>query len=199
MKNIKKYIMIFVIILLVTISLFLMDYLNVFYEIGISIGNVNMEFWNIFINGFIVVVLYIITYLAIDKRQIKQLDNKRNIAIMLLREAFKECLSDIELMDKEVYRTQAANKINFDDYLNNNVAFQTLVDGPFQNHDMILSFAKEGILSSKQLETYLNVKKEFRLFLIMSITFFDKYELVTDKRQEVQNLIGVALQKVEVL
>lgn len=199
MKNIRKYIMIFVIILLVTMGLFLMDYLNVFYKIGISIGNVNMEFWNIFINAFVVVILYIITYLVIDKKQIKQLDNKKNVAIMLLRETFKECLSDIELMDKEVYRTQAASKINFDDYLNNNVAFQTLADGPFQNHEMILSFAKEGILSSKQLETYLNVKKEFRLFLIMSITFFDKYELVTDKRQEVQNLIGVALQKVEVL
>ena len=80
MKNIKKYIMIFVIILLVTMSLFLMDYLNVFYKIGISISNVNMEFWNIFINAFVVVILYIITYLVIDKKQIKQLDNKRNIA-----------------------------------------------------------------------------------------------------------------------
>ena len=199
MKNIKKYKMIFVIILSVTMSLFLMDYLNVFYKCGISIGNVNMEFWNIFINGFIVVILYIITYLAIDKKQIKQLDNKRNIAKLLLVEAYEKCLSEIEWMDKDDYRKHVASRVDFKDYLNENPTYKKIAENPFYNQEMILSFAKEGIISSTHLENYLNVRKEFGLFLTTAIMLRNNYQLATKQKETVQKIITDSLQNVEEL
>lgn len=141
--------------------------------------------------------MYIITYLVIDKKQIKQLNNKRNIAKLLLIEAYEECLSEIEWMDKDDYRNHVAGRIDFNDYLNNNPTYKKIAENAFYNQEMILSFAKEGIISSTHLENYLNVRKEFRLFLTMAITFHDKYRFATKQKETVQKLITVSLQNVE--
>lgn len=127
------------------------------------------------------------------------MDNKRNIAKLLLVEAYEDCLTEIEWMDKEDYRNYVAGRIDFDGYLNDNPTYKKIAEDPFSNQEMILSFAKEGIISSTHLENYLNVRKEYRLFLTMAITFFDKYRLATKQKETVHKLIVEALQNVEEL
>lgn len=62
---------------------------------------------------------------------------------------------------------------------------------------MILSFAKEGIIKAETLEKYLNVKREFRVFIIASITFYDRYEIAIKFKGELDGMIEDALRELE--
>lgn len=192
-KETKKLKLLLPILMIILISLIFLDYFNVLSKYQIMVTNFNLDFWNIFINLLVVIILYIITYSLIDKKIVEQSKNKSNIAFLLLKETYSACKEDIEWMEKEDYRNDASKKIKGDEDLNNSVVYRRLVESPFENHDMILSFAKEGIITSTQLEDYLIVKKEFRIFITMSIVFYDKFEYVIDSKSKIEKNIDRAM------
>lgn len=50
----------------------ILDYLNVPQLLGLSSDRINMDFFDVFLNSVIVIVLYIITYFFVDSRQIQK-------------------------------------------------------------------------------------------------------------------------------
>ena len=99
-------------------------------------------------------------------------------------------------MDQEDYRVSVANKTNYDDYLDSQPAFKRIINNLFDIHEVIIDFAKEGIVTSEEMKDYLEVKKKVRLFLVASITFFDKYDLIKKQRKEVEQLLNSVLEKI---
>lgn len=192
----RKKISVLVIISLIIIFLLgIIDYYGFLNLINIKTENFNFEFWNILINSIIVIILYIITYLVIDRKNLIQYQNKKKTAHLLLRDVYNNCIEDIEWMQKKDYRYSIAKKIDFDKDINVSLVYKRLIETPFVNQDLILSYAKEGIIEQEIVNDYFNVKKEFRIFINMSITFFDKYELVQKEINQISDEVNNALSK----
>lgn len=189
----RNCIVICILISIICLMLFFLDYYDVLSKNNIHIWRINIDFWSMLINSVIVIVLYIITYVLIDKRRIKQEENKKNIANLLLRKVYSECLDDIKRMESKDYRTAMASKINFDNSIGDEPVYQKLMESPFDNHEMILSFAKEGVIKAETLEKYLNIKREFRVFIIASMTFYDRYEIAVKFKGDLDAMIEEAL------
>lgn len=193
----KKYTIMFIFFMLLTIFLLAIDYYGVLSLCYIEVERFNIDFWSLFINSTIVICLYVITYVLIDKNRIKQEDNKKNVAKLLLQKTYGECLDDIKRIESKDYRTAMASKINFDNSIGDEPVYQKLMESPFDNHEMILSFAKEGVIKAETLEKYLNVKSEFRVFIIASMTFYDRYEIAIKLKGELDRIIEDALRELE--
>lgn len=193
----KKYTIMFIFFMLLTIFLLAIDYYGVLSLCYIEVERFNIDFWSLFINSTIVICLYVITYVLIDKNRIKQEDNKKNVAKLLLQKTYGECLDDIKRIESKDYRTAMASKINFDNSIGDEPVYQKLMESPFDNHEMILSFAKEGVIKAETLEKYLNVKSEFRVFIIASMTFYDRYEIAIKLKGELDGIIEDALRELE--
>lgn len=193
----RNCIIVCILIGFICLMLFALDYYDVLSKNNIDIWRINIDFWSTLISSAIVIALYIITYVLIDKRRIKQEENKRNVANLLLRKIYSECLDDIKRMESKDYRIAMASKINFDNSIGDEPVYQQLMDSPFDNHEMILSFAKEGVIKAETLEKYLNVKREFRVFIIASMTFYDRYEIAIKLKGELDGMIEDALRELE--
>lgn len=193
----KEYVILCILFVFLTIFLLTIDYCGVLSLCYIEVEKFNMDFWSLFINSTIVICLYVITYVLIDKNHIKQEDNKKNVAKLLLQKTYGECLDDIKRMESKDYRTAMANKINFDNSIGDEPVYQKLMESPFDNHEMILSFAKEGVIKAETLEKYLNIKREFRVFIIASMTFYDRYEIAVKFKGDLDAMIEEALRALE--
>ncbi len=97
-KNTKKYILIFIIFTLVYL---IIDYLNLPTLLNIYIDNINSNLLNIFINSIIVIILYLITYLTIDKRTIEKSKNKKDVYKQILINMYSECIQTLNLIHDE--------------------------------------------------------------------------------------------------
>lgn len=78
-KNTKKYILIFIIFIIFMLVYLIMDYLNVPTLLNINIDNINTNLLDIVINSIIVITLYLIIYLILDKRTVQISKNKIEI------------------------------------------------------------------------------------------------------------------------
>ena len=76
----------------------ILDYLNVPQLLGLSSDRINMDFFDVFLNSVIVIVLYIITYFFVDSRQIQKDANAKDTADVLLLYTYKECLDNLRMV-----------------------------------------------------------------------------------------------------
>lgn len=194
-KKNNKLVFLIILILLIIIGMIILDYFNILYKNNIIISNFNIAIWDIIVNSMIVITLYFITYKKIDKKNIDQANNKRDIAYLLLKKTYFSCKDDISWMEKEDYRNKASSKINGDEDINKSSVYKKLIDSPFESHQIILNFAQEGIITSADLEDYLDIKNNFRKFITMSIIFFDKYEYVKELKINLEKSIESAIKK----
>lgn len=124
----KEYVILSILFVFLTIFLMTIDYCGVLGLCYIEVEKFNMDFWSLFINSTIVICLYVITYVLIDKNRIKQEDNKKNVAKLLLQKTYGECLVDIKTMGSKEYRTSLASKINFDKSIGDNPVYNRLME-----------------------------------------------------------------------
>lgn len=197
--KIKDKLLIFTIILMILllINMIFLDYFNVLCNHNIIVSNFNIGIWDIIINSLVVIILYIITHKTIDKKLIEQTKNKRDIAYLLLKKTYSSCKEDISWMDNEEYRNKASSKIDGSEDMNKSSVYKNLIDLPFESHEIILNFAQEGIITAADLDDYLDIKKEFRKFITMSIVFFDKYEYIVELKTNLEKTIESTIKKIQ--
>lgn len=197
--KIKDKLLIFTIILMILliINMIFLDYFNVLSNHNVIVSNFNIGIWDIIINSLVVIILYIITYKTIDKKLIEQTKNKRDIAYLLLKKTYSSCKEDISWMDNEEYRNKASSKIDGSEDMNKSSVYKNLIDLPFESHEIILNFAQEGIITAADLDDYLDIKKEFRKFITMSIVFFDKYEYIVELKTNLEKTIESTIKKIQ--
>lgn len=150
-----------------------LDYFNAMYFIS---ENINFDFLNIFVNALVIIFMFIITYILIDRKTLKNQErienNKKGILLLLLEKTYNECRNQIDVLDEqEMVEKYLIPKINF-----NSVAdpfIKNIKSKPFEYEDKIINLFSEGVLDKKYFKEYMKVKDLFELYIGWRITFFD--------------------------
>lgn len=191
-ENVKSILFIISILL---IFLVVVDYFNLLNMININVNKLNIDIWNILINSAITIVLYYITYMLINKKIVEQNKNKKSISNLLLKNTYNSCLEQIEFISN--YKGTITSKIDYDKDLKENKIYINLIESPFENNDMILSFAKEGIIADNQLNDYITIKETFRKYINLVIVYYDNEEYGIRYKEILEENIKDTIKKIE--
>ncbi len=174
-KATKKYILIVVILVLVY---FIVDYLNIPTLLNIHIDNINDSLLNIFINSIVVIILYLITYLTIDKRAIEKSKNKKDIYKQILINMYTECIETINLLYDKSILNKVVNQVDGNAPIIENKIVNNLINLPFESKETILDFAKNGEVDVNTLQRFLKIQSDYRKYINMLIICFDKQNYI---------------------
>ena len=180
-KNTKKYILIFIIFTLVYL---IIDYLNLPTLLNIYIDNINSNLLDIFINSIIVIILYLITYLTIDKRSIEKSKNKKDIYKQILINMYSECIQTLNLIHDENILNKIIKQVDGNAPIIENKIVNNLMNLPFENKDTILDFAKSGEIDVNTFQRFLNIQSDYRKYINMLIICFDRQEYIETLKVE---------------
>ena len=180
-KNTKKYILIFIIFTLVYL---IIDYLNLPTLLNIYIDNINSNLLDIFINSIIVIILYLITYLTIDKRTIEKSKNKKDIYKQILINMYSECIQTLNLIHDENILNKIIKQVDGNAPIIENKIVNNLMNLPFENKDTILDFAKSGEIDVNTFQRFLNIQSDYRKYINMLIICFDRQEYIETLKVE---------------
>lgn len=180
-KNTKKYILIFIIFTLVYL---IIDYLNLPTLLNIYIDNINSNLLDIFINSIIVIILYLITYLTIDKRTIEKSKNKKDIYKQILINMYSECIQTLNLIHDENILNKIIKQVDGNAPIIENKIVNNLMNLPFENKDTILDFAKSGEIDVNTFQRFLNIQLDYRKYINMLIICFDRQEYIKTLKVE---------------
>lgn len=152
----------------------ILDYLNVPQLLGLSSERINMDFFDVFLNSVIVVVLYIITYYFVDRRQIQKDANSKDTADVLLLCTYKECLDNLEMVwNPHWVREYIIPKVDGNKPVNENRIISNIQNFPFQSKSEVLELSKGGYIEKDVLIKYFKIQKEYKHIISMKITFYD--------------------------
>lgn len=177
--EIKDKYMIIVYIIIASLLIFivgLVDYFNLLYFIS---KNLSFDFLNIFINSLVIIFMFIITYILIDKKTLKNQErvdnNKKGILLLLLEKTYKECLSQIDMLDEqEIVEKYLIPKMNFnfvdDPFLSN------IKSKPFEYEDEMINLFSDGVIDKTFFKEYMKIKDLYELYIGWRIIFFDAEE-----------------------
>lgn len=180
-KNTKKYILIFIIFTLVYL---IIDYLNLPTLLNIYIDNINSNLLDVFINSIIVIILYLITYLTIDKRSIEKSKNKKDIYKQILINMYSECIQTLNLIHDENILNKIIKQVDGNAPIIENKIVNNLMNLPFENKDTILDFAKSGEIDVNTFQRFLNIQSDYRKYINMLIICFDRQEYIETLKVE---------------
>ena len=163
----------------------IVDYLNVPGLLGLSIDRINMDFFDVFLNSVVVVVLYIITYYFVDRRQIQKDANSKDTADVMLLYTYKECLDNLQMVwNSELVKEYIIPKVDGNKPVTENKIIVNLQRSPFASKAEILELSKNGYVEKDVLGRYLHIQKEYNNMINMKITFFDLIAPETDEQKE---------------
>ena len=169
----------------------ILDYKNIPSSLGFEISNMNWSFCTVIVT----ILLYVITYKAINKRTIERDKNKDEISIMLLKKWYSECKEYIVILNKETVNNYIVPKIDFNN--TTNIIINNLQNGPFSNENTIMDLVKDGQLTKMQIEGYFRVREKYRKYIIMRIIFFDAGDKYEPLRMELLNSIDIEIKKLD--
>lgn len=173
------------------ITILVVDYFNIPSKLGFNIRYLNLDLQAIVLNSLLTVGMFALAYYLIDQWEAKKHNNKTEIANQLLLTSYELCESNIEDLDNhpvikkmliESRQKKEGKRVLDIEYFNN---FENL---PFENHDLIIQFCAEGILTKAQYKEYMSIKSLFS-------TYISIIELNSDdsSMQSAENDIKVSL------
>ncbi len=188
-----------IVVLILTVAYLCFDYFNIPKQLGITISNLNMDILGIVINSVVVITLYIISFFAIEKRQLqKQIEeekrllikenNIKNTSSMLIKYTCIDCLELLKILDnEEMLFDYIIPKIDFNAPIVEDKITCDLSNKPFQSYEQIMQFAKDGYLSEKEFQDYLEIKRLYGQVISEKTTFFDvdSLEEKTDRQKAI--------------
>lgn len=187
----------------------ILDYLNVPQLLGLSSNRINMDFFGVLLNSVIVVVLYIITYYFVDRRQIQKDANSKDTADVLLLYTYKECLDNLQMVwNREWVKKYIVPKVDGNKPVTENKIIMNLQGLPFSSKREILELSKSGYVEKEVLARYLYIQKEYNHIINMKITFYDLINPQTDDQKalfmdinhrsdELMSMLGEEIKRLE--
>ena len=189
MKKNKYKAFIFFIIIAFVIYI-IIDYIDLFHILGINFSNINIELFNIVFNSFIVVLLYIITYFKINKKEIDKEYNSKQIAYILMTSSYKQCKEKILLFDNnDIIHKDIVPKVDFNTLLYNNTIVNNLQNEPFSEIEHIIQLATNGYIEKELFNKYMSFKRDYKSYIQLKIIFFDIDTPKTEKQLELNAYI----------
>lgn len=192
-KNTKKYILIFIILTLVYL---IIDYLNIPTLLNIHIDNLNTNLLDIVINSIIVITLYLVTYLTLDRRSIQISKNKIEIYKQVLINMYKDCIDTIQLFSQQKVLDNIINDLDFDAPMIENKKISRLITLPFDNKDIIFDLAKSGEIDVEIFQKFLTIQTEYRKYINMLIVLYDRTEEVLLLKVNLLKLLEEAIDEI---
>lgn len=191
MKDVKKTITISILLVLVITML---DYINLPTILGLNISNINWDFYMGLLNIIAVLVVFVITFQTLNQREIKihekeieREKNKYGISLLLLESCYDECLNYIKFLNKEHVDKYIVPKVDFDS--TNPSIISNLQSAPFENEGYFMDFVKDGQITDRQIEGYLQVKSKYRQYVNMRIIAFDAPHIYEPLENELLRLL----------
>lgn len=172
-------------IILIDIIYFFMDLNGVPSNFRIPILNINTTILAVVISTSAAIIIFIISYFAIDEKSVKRVKNARKAGEIYIVNTYNKCLEILELISNEdMLRNYIVPKIDFNKSNLDNKAFVDLVNLPFDTFDEIKQLFISGYYTKNEIENYLNIKKEFHNVVSDRITFFDiKNNIETEEQR----------------
>lgn len=170
----------------------ILDFFNLPSMFGIKISNINPDLFGIVVNSLVVIVLYVITYFEIDKRQVKKDENSQNLTYSLLLKTYISCLNTVNLLkNKTVLRKYIISQIDFDKLENENSVYTSLKNSPFDSYNHVLTLAENGYVEGNFINKYLVIKEKYRSYITFCISFFGlDYIELNDELNELKKYIS---------
>lgn len=187
----------------------ILDYLNAPQLLGLSSNRINMDFFDVFLNSVIVVVLYIITYYFVDRKQIQKDANSKDTADVLLLYTYKECLDNLQMVwNREWVKKYIVPKVDGNKPVTENKIIMNLQRFPFASKGEVLELSQSGYVEKEVLARYLHIQKEYNHIINMKITFYDLIDPQTADQQalfmdinhrsdELMSLLGEEIKRLE--
>ena len=186
-----------------------LDYFNIPGSMGMKSERINMDFFGIFLDAVIVIVLYIVTYYFVDHRQIQKDTNSRDTADTLLLYTYKDCQDYLSIIyDPEWVKQYIVPKIDGNKPAGENKVIMEIQNSPFGSQNEVLELAKNGHIDKAALSRYLQIQKEYKHMVRIKIIFFDlnesqselKGEMIAKidaREKELNRLLEVELKRLE--
>ena len=166
MKILKITIIPFILVIIV-------DYFNIPAVCGLKMNNINYEVFNVIFNSLIVVGLYIITYMSIDKHQIQKDYDAKIIAYVLMKSTYEKCVDFLRIVDDDETRTKyIVPKVEFDKIATESLVIVNLQNNPFTEYTSILEFSVNGAIPYDDLYSYVKIMNMYKIYIYIMIKFY---------------------------
>lgn len=176
-----------IISILLIVVITVLDYVNLPTLLGMNISNINWDFYMGILNIISVLLVFIVTFKTLNKKEIARERNKKDISILLLEECYKECQNYIDFLNDETVKKYIVPKIDFDS--TDHKIVKNLQIAPFENENIIMDLVKDGQIPKQQIEGYFNIKRKFRQYVNMRIIFFDGSDIYEPLKTELSKLL----------
>lgn len=192
-KKAKKKFLIAVLALIFSVALyFFVDLIDLPSRLGITIAKINTDFLGTIVGVFVALLIFCLTYHFIDQWNVNRQNNQREIAILLLRDSYSECMKDLDFLYAEALK-YLVKRTDFDKLYNQDSPAARYSSMAFSHDDMIMQFAADGIINKTDLEHYLSAKNNWIKHVSLSVTFFDNLALVQPTKNQIKSELEQAI------
>lgn len=169
----------------------ILDYFNIPTFMGIKTDRINYNVFDAVINAFVVIGLYIITFILVDSRQIQKDHNAKMVAYVLLESSYNKCVENIELLEnQELLEKLIIPKIDFNKTDRDNPVSMNLKDNPFSEYRSILDYSANGVLPCDDIKKYTSIMSAYKEYVSLRITFFDIDQSTDIRHKELKQSIN---------
>lgn len=156
----------------ITALLIIGDLFDVFSSWGINVPELNMDFVSIVLSNAVVIILFIIAYHFVDKRNIKALENKQEVGLHLLKKAGDACEDYFNIMIPQIVSDLIVPKVDFNSTKNKIV--ENLQNAPFDFDEQLMELFLDGTLTKEEMDLYTELKSQYGKYILSRITFYYK-------------------------
>lgn len=179
-------------IILISLTV-IVDLVNLPSKVGLPINSLNTQVLGWVLNLSTALSIAVISYFLIDKWNVRNYKNKTELTKLLLERAYKNCRDHLSILHKGGIPI-LVRKTDFNKIYNNNSPADRFSETPFENTALILSFAKDGYVSSEEMETFLKIQSDFKRHVSLSVTFYDAPNLIHPTKDYLEEEIDKAIQ-----
>lgn len=172
----------------------IIDYFNIPFHFGIIVENLNMDFWSILVEAFLVVLGILTAYHLVDKRQIEKDKDATKNAYRFMLTDYESCMTIVKELEKTDTRNRISKRVDFDSYEMSPVQ-RTLMSNNFVSYDTIVECSCNGVISEDSLKEYLEIRAKFHTFVTTVIVFFDEDSIVISQSNKLKKLLNEAIKK----
>lgn len=156
----------------ITVLLIIGDLFDVFSRLGINVPELNMDFVSIVISNAVVIILFIIAYHFVDKRNIKAMENKRELGLHLLEKSSTACEDYFNIMIPQIVSDFIVPKVDFNS--TKNIIVENLQNAPFDFDEQLMELFLDGTLTKVEMDLYTELKSQYGKYISSRVTFYDK-------------------------
>ena len=183
-KNSRRKVCIVVILIILGL-----DAINISSILSIPFSSINLDLWNI----MVVIILYVLTYEIIQKKDNCRKENQEGFVRFLLENTYRECHSYKNIIDSEDFKKICPKRFPGDQTMENNVAYHNMRTAPFDHDSVIFSLGEAGVISASNISNYVMVKNKYSVYFSNVVIFPDRDELTNPLKRALENVLDKAI------